>query len=185
MRIVTLSEGEISELHVGLKGTMNALFLKDLADKTRRGLRGRVEAGKSGGGNSYGYDVVQRIGEDGEPVRGERRINEAQAAIVRRIFAEYAAGNSPQAIAQAAEQGGRAGPVAARRGGRARSTATASRGTGILNNELYIGRLVWNRLRYIKDPETGKRVSRLNPEAEWIVKDVPELRIIDQALWEP
>ena len=27
--IVTLSEGEISELHVGLKGTMNALFLKD------------------------------------------------------------------------------------------------------------------------------------------------------------
>ena len=37
--IVTLAEGEISELHVGLKGTMNALFLKDLAQKTRRGLR--------------------------------------------------------------------------------------------------------------------------------------------------
>jgi len=50
IRIVTLSEGEITPLHVGLKGTMNALFLKDLADKTRRGLRGRVEAGKSGGG---------------------------------------------------------------------------------------------------------------------------------------
>ena len=28
--IITLAEGEISELHVGLKGTMNALFLKDL-----------------------------------------------------------------------------------------------------------------------------------------------------------
>ncbi|MGB8901873.1 MAG: recombinase family protein [Methylocella sp.] len=42
------------------------------------------------------------------------------------------------------------------------------RGTGILNNELYIGKLVWNRLRYIKDPETGKRVSRPNPESEWI-----------------
>jgi hypothetical protein len=26
--LVTLAEGEISELHVGLKGTMNALFLK-------------------------------------------------------------------------------------------------------------------------------------------------------------
>lgn len=47
--ILTLAEGEISELHVGLKGTMNALFLKDLADKTRRGLRGRVETGRSGG----------------------------------------------------------------------------------------------------------------------------------------
>ena len=58
------------------------------------------------------------------------------------------------------------------------------RGTGILNNELYIGRLVWNRLRYIKDPDTGKRVSRLNPEEEWIIKEVPELRIIDQETWD-
>jgi DNA invertase Pin-like site-specific DNA recombinase len=31
--IVTLAEGDITHLHVGLKGTMNALFLKDLADK--------------------------------------------------------------------------------------------------------------------------------------------------------
>jgi len=59
VRIVTLSEGDVNELHIGLKGTMGALFLKDLADKTRRGLRGRVEAGKSGGGNSFGYDVVR------------------------------------------------------------------------------------------------------------------------------
>ena len=58
------------------------------------------------------------------------------------------------------------------------------RGTGILNNELYIGRLVWNRLRYVKDPDTGKRVSRLNPDSGRIVQDVAELRIIDQELWE-
>ena len=55
MKIVTLAEGDITHLHVGLKGTMNALFLKDLAEKTHRGLRGRVEAGKSGGGLCYGY----------------------------------------------------------------------------------------------------------------------------------
>ena len=58
------------------------------------------------------------------------------------------------------------------------------RGTGILNNELYIGRLVWNRLRYVMDPETGKRVSRLNPDSGWIVQDVAGLRIVDQNLWE-
>ena len=57
--IVTLSEGEINELHVGLKGTMNALFLKDLAAKTHRGLRGRVEVGKSGGGICYGYAATR------------------------------------------------------------------------------------------------------------------------------
>src|SRR5210317_1599137 len=59
--LFTLAEGEISELHIGLKGTMNALFLKDLAEKTRRGQRGRVEAGCSAGGNSYGYRVVRRL----------------------------------------------------------------------------------------------------------------------------
>ena len=33
VRLVTVAEGEIGELHVGLKGTMNALFLRDLAQK--------------------------------------------------------------------------------------------------------------------------------------------------------
>jgi DNA invertase Pin-like site-specific DNA recombinase len=48
IKIITLAEGEITELHVGFKGAMNALFLKDLAQKTRRGLRGRIEAGRTG-----------------------------------------------------------------------------------------------------------------------------------------
>ena len=43
VKIITRSEGEITQLHVGLNGAMNALILKVLADKTRRGLRGRVE----------------------------------------------------------------------------------------------------------------------------------------------
>ncbi len=73
--IITLAEGEISELHVGLKGTMNALFLKDLAIKTHRGIRGRVEAGKIGGGNAYGYRVVQQLDARGEPIRGDREID--------------------------------------------------------------------------------------------------------------
>ena len=66
--MVTLAEREITELHVGLKGTMNALFLKDLADKTRRGLRGRVQQGRSGGGLCYGYTIARS--ENGE--RGGR-----------------------------------------------------------------------------------------------------------------
>lgn len=125
-----LRQKEISELHVGLKGTMNALFLKDLAAKTHRGIRGRVEDGKSGDGFCYGYKVVKQLDARGDPIRGH-----------------------------------------------------VKRGTGLMNNELYIGRLIWNRLRYLKDPSTGKRVSRLNPESEWIVKDVPDLRIIDDELW--
>lgn len=75
VRILTLSEGEITDLHVGLKGTMNALYLKDLAQKTRRGLEGRVRQGRSGGGLCYGYDVVRETDALGNPVRGGRCIN--------------------------------------------------------------------------------------------------------------
>jgi DNA invertase Pin-like site-specific DNA recombinase len=182
VHLLTLAEGEISELHVGLKGTMNALFLKDLASKVRRGLRGRVEHGKAGGGNAYGYDVVRSFAADGEPVRGERVINPAEAAIVRRIFQDYAAGVSPKRIAMALNVESIPCPSG---GAWGFSTINDSRkrGNGILNNELYIGRLVWNRQRFVKDPTTGKRVSRLNPQSEWIVREVPDLRIVDQELW--
>jgi hypothetical protein len=56
------------------------------------------------------------------------------------------------------------------------------RGSGILHNELYIGRMVWNKLRYLKDPDTGKRVSRHNPESKWVISQVPVLRVVDDEL---
>ncbi len=183
VRIVTLSEGEIGGLHIGFKGTMGALYLRDLADKTRRGLRRRVEAGLSGGGNAYGYDVVTKFAASGEPERGERRINAAEAAVVRRICADYAAGKSPKAIALALNKAGVDGP-SGKGWGQSTINGNCQRGTGILNNELYVGQLVWNRLTYVKNPDTGKRVSRVNPEAAWISKEVPELRIVDQDLWD-
>ena len=183
VQIVTLAEGEISELHVGLKGTMNALFLKDLAAKTHRGLRGRVEKGKAGGGLCYGYDVVKRTDSEGEPVRGERKINEAEASIVRRIYREFAVGKSPRAIATDLNRDGIPGPFG-HTWGDTTIRGHACRGNGVVNNELYAGVLVWNRQRFIKDPNTGKRVSRPNPEAKWIRTDVPELRIVDDELWQ-
>ena len=162
---------------------MNQLFLKDLADKTRRGLRGRVEAGMSGGGNSYGYDVVRRLGPNGLAVTGERVINANEAAVIHRVFQEFADGRSPKAIARRLNDDRVPGP----RGKAWRDTAIRGhrqRGTGLINNELYVGRLVWNRLRYVKDPQTGRRVSRLNPPEALIVTEVPDLRIVDAALWD-
>jgi site-specific DNA recombinase len=180
--LVTLAEGEIAELQIGLKGTMNALFLKDLAAKTRRGLEGRVRQGRSGGGNAYGYDVVRETDQSGEPVRGKRSINAAQAEIVRRIFEDFADGQSPRAIARALNAGGIPGPR-----GRPWPDTTIrghhTRRTGILRNDLYIGSLVWNKQRYIKDPNTGKRLARPNPQSEWIIEPVPDLRIVSDPLW--
>ncbi len=182
VNIVTLAEGDITHLHIGLKGTMNALFLKELAEKTRRGLRGRIELGKAGGGVSFGYRIVRRL-ENGVVTTGEREIVPDEAAIIRRIFNDYRAGASPKQIAKALNAEGVRGPR-----GALWSPSTIhgnpERGIGILHNELYIGRLVWNRQRFLKDPDTGKRVARANPPSEWITKDVPELRIIDDEVWQ-
>src|SRR5436190_18654474 len=97
--IVTLAEGDITFLHIGLKGTMNAMYLSELADKTRRGMRGRVELGKAGGGLCYGYRVVRQL-QNGVMTTGEREIKSEEAAVVRRIFESYAAGVSPKQIAK-------------------------------------------------------------------------------------
>ena len=58
------------------------------------------------------------------------------------------------------------------------------RGTGILNNELYIGKLVWNRQSFINDPDTQRRQARLNPPEQWVIESVPDLKIIDDKLWD-
>ena len=141
-----------------------------------------MRQGRSGGGLCYGYDVAREIDASGELIHGGRRINEAEADIVRRIFAEFAAGRSPRAIALALNAEHVTGPH-----GKAWGPSTIygnwRRGTGVLNNELYIGRLVWNRQNFVKDPETGKRQARPNLPEAWIVQQVPELRIVDDGLW--
>ena len=181
--LFTLAEGEICELHIGLKGTMNALFLKDLAEKTKRGQRGRVEQGRVPGGKSYGYNMIHCLRDDGQVERGQRTINEAEANVVRRIFSEYVSGKSPRKIAALlnAEQ------VPSPRGGQWNASTingNLKRRNGILNNELYLGRIIYNRQSFVKDPDTGKRRSRPNPENLWIITHVPEFQIIDHDTWD-
>jgi site-specific DNA recombinase len=176
--LLTIGEGEISELHVGLKGAMSALYLKDLAQKTRRGLEGRIRQGRSAGGLSYGYRIVRAIGPDGAPTTGEREVDAREAEVIHGVFAAFASGKSPRAIAQDLNKRDVPGP-------RGVSTIYGNwrRGTGILNNELYVGRLVWNRQRFVKDPEMDRRQARPNPEGEWVVEEVPALCIVSDELW--
>ena len=183
VKIITLQEGEISSLHVGFKGTMNAVFLDDLKLKVKRGLRGRVESGRSGGGNSYGYDVLRNIDSRGEIVRGERAINPVESKIVVRIFEEYVAGKSPKAIASALNMEGVPAPTASKW---AATTIYGNwqRGTGILNNVMYIGVRVWNKVSYPKSPDTGRHTARVNPDSQHIRAEVPQLRIVPQDLWD-
>ncbi len=178
VKIVTLADGEIGKLHVGLKGIIASIYLDDLAQKTRRGQVGRLKAGRCPGGKSYGYDVV-RDAED----RGQRTINEIEADIVRRVFREYVAGESPLAIAARLN----AEHVPSPRGGQWNaSTINGSRArlNGMLNNRLYAGRLIYNRQRFVKDPATGKRQAKPNPPDQWLEQAVPELAIVPIDLFE-
>lgn len=181
-----LHRGKLGIFDIGILGTFAEVFLEELTYKTRRGLIGKIEAGKSAGGQSYGYSARRTAA--GDIIKGEQDINADEALVVERIFSQYAAGKSPIQIATDLNADG----IPAPRGkgnssGHWRQTTingNRERGTGILNNELYIGRRVWNRLRYSKHPETGKRVSRLNPPEEWITFEAPDLRIVEQSVWE-
>src|SRR5579875_3163948 len=172
--------GQLTPLHVGIMGTMAQLTLSDIRDKTKRGQLGRARAGRIPGGLAYGYEVVTPAPSAQEA--GERRIRPDQAAVVVRIFRDFAAGKSPRRIAHELNAEGVPGPD-----GRVWIDTTirgqAERGTGILNNAIYVGRLEWNRCSYVKDPRTGRRVARPNPREQWEIVEVPALRIIDDALW--
>ena len=179
----TVAEGEVNELHVGLKGTMNALFVRDLAAKIRRGQHGRVAAGFVPGGLSYGYDIVRELDAKGEPIRGMRRVNETQAAVIRGIFEYYARGRAPRTIAadlnrdKIPSPSGKEWNASTINGNRARRN-------GILFNEAYVGMIVHNRTTFAKDPDTGRRVSRPNPPEQWVVSPAPHLRIVSDELWD-
>lgn len=169
--ILTLhTGGRTDQIQVGIRGIVGALFLTDLAHKVRRGAAGNIREGRHAGGLAYGYDVTP-----GKP--GQWTINEAQATIVRRIFDEYLAGERTPAIARKLN----ADCIRPPRGKHWQPgalTGSNNRHNGILGNAIYCGRLVWNRVRMIKDPETGKRVSRPNPEKDWQRADAPQLAII-------
>src|SRR5690606_39166157 len=115
--------------------------------------------------------------------RGAPMIVPAEADTVIRIFQEYHDGVSPQAISRALNAEG----IAAPRGKLWAPSAligSAERGSGMLRNPIYKGVIVWNKNRMVKDPDTGKRLSRPNPKTEWLSADAPELEILPPALFD-
>jgi site-specific DNA recombinase len=175
IEIVTVHEGKADAIQVGIRGIVSSLYLTDLAHKVRRGAAGNIREGKHAGGLAYGYRATP-----GKP--GEWKIHEPEAEIIRRIFLEYVSGERSGAIISRLNAEGAAPP----RGTYWRPgalTGSNNRHNGILGNEIYAGRLVWNRVRMVKDPDTGKRLSRPNPESEWHRCEAPGLMIVDPEQW--
>lgn len=185
VQLHTVSEGHVDEIKFAVAGLLGSIFLKHLVDKTLRGMEAAVLAGRFAGGRAYGYKRMVRLDASGEMQRGLLEIDEAQAGIVRRIFAWFAAGMSSIQIATRLNEEGVPGP----RGGQ--WNASTIRGdpkklVGILNNPLYAGRLVWGRRQWRKNPDSERRERRyrLRDKSEWVQVAVPELRIVDDGLFE-
>jgi site-specific DNA recombinase len=176
IEIRAVHEGVVNTVLVGLRGLVGQLYREDNAHKVRRGQAGRVSQSLHAGGLTYGYAPVP-----GEP--GKRTVVEAEAAIVRRIFEAYVAGRTPRDIAHGLNTDCVPPPR-----GRVWNASTINgnrqRATGVLQNELYAGRLVWNKVRMLKDPDTGRRISRVNARSAWLTADVPDLAIVSRALFE-
>jgi DNA invertase Pin-like site-specific DNA recombinase len=149
IQIVTREEGVLTPMHIGMKGTMNAESLAVTATKTRDALRHRFKMGQNPGGMSYGYQARIEHDGNGDRIKGLVQIITTQAHVVNFIMTEYVAGRSPGSIAKDLNRRGEPAPRSAKRkagaivrpamwGGNT-ITGNAARGTGILNNILYIG----------------------------------------------
>lgn len=178
VRVIGVSDGVDTgrrghKAEVALRGLMADLTLDDIADKTHRGLTGRALDGASAGGLPYGYAVAGT---------GQRAVRDDQAAVVRRIYADYIAGYSPREIAAALNREG----VPAPRGPQWAASAIrpdVKRDLGILANPIYVGRQIWNRTRWVRHPDSRLRLPQPRPQSEWITTEHPELAIVDAATW--
>ena len=165
-----------------MHGIMDEQYLTDLAKKVHRGQEGRALHGYTTGGRLYGFRNVPiedpaRMGKYGRPaVLGvTREIRPEQAATLKRMFKMYAEGQGEGAIARQLNSEGIRGP----------NEQPWSRYTihEMLRNESYRGVLVWGRTKKVRNPETGRKVSRATPSSEWRRVEVPKLRIIAEELW--
>ncbi|MEP9389611.1 recombinase family protein [Mesorhizobium sp. KR9-304] len=175
VEIRAVHDGTADIVQIGIRGLVGALYLQDLAQKVRRGMAGVVRDGRNAGGRAYGYAPVAGRA-------GELAIVPEEAAIVLRIFSEYVDGRVPRDIAGSLNADGVAPPRGHYWQG---STINGSRRreSGILQNAAYDGRLVWNRTRFVKDPDTGRRISRVNDRAEWQEQAAEHLRIVPRELF--
>ncbi len=177
---------EESRILLAVSGAMAEAYRDEIARRTRRGLEGLAVAGKPTGGRAYGYIAARDSG------TGRIEINEAEAAIVVRIFMLYADGRSPRSIAALLNAERIASPGSSwNRKSRRTSGWLASaihgdvtRGTGILNNKRYAGIVIWGRSMWRRGAaDSAKRHMSMNSKATHEAID-ERLRIVPQELWE-
>lgn len=142
-------------------------------------MRRKARAGHVTGGRVFGYDNVEVLNAVGVRSHVERRINDEEAAVVRRIFELAAAGAGQARIAQTLNGAGSPAPRAQQ--GRPRAWVQSSVHE-ILFRPLYRGEIVYNRTR--KRNRWGEKHVADRPAEDRITVPAPHLRIVPESLWQ-
>jgi site-specific DNA recombinase len=146
--------------------------------RTYDAMQRKAQAGHVTGGRVFGYDNVEVLGADGKRSHVERRINEAEASVVGRIFEMSASGSGLTAIAKALN----ADRVPKPRPQLGRAAAwIASSVRAVLHRPLYCGDVIWNRTR--KRNAWGQKHQLARPEGAWLRVESRQLRLVSEELW--
>ena len=160
-----------------IQGTGHQMELEAIRSRTREALRSRVRQGRIAGGACYGYKL-ERTNDGSGRHYTIAVVDEQQAAIVRRIYNEYLANRGLKAIAHQLNHEGVPAPSAGRRG--SGSWAPSAVRT-ILLNVRYRGLYIHGRIKKIRQ---GGAIIRVKADpSEMITTDIPEWRIVDDAIW--
>jgi DNA invertase Pin-like site-specific DNA recombinase len=161
-------DGEVPEVESFMRSWADTKARRDARTRTRDALTRKARLGQFTGGRTYGYRI-ERVGD-----HSERRVDEAQAAIIRRVFHMAADGIGDQRIANvlSAERVPAPGPRVWAKDAVAR----------ILRNDTYRGVARFGMTRAVDRSGSASKRERVDPAA-WVRADVPHLRIIDDDLW--
>ena len=145
-----------------------------IAERYRRGKLFRARAGEIvTWKSSYGYRRVPRSAATG---RAHHEVYEPEAAVVRRIFADRAAGITVREICRRLNADAIPSPTG-------KPTWGHSTLCRLLRNEAYVGRVYYNRTESVPDRRPTRRTRQVPRDRdEWIPIDCP--RIVSDELFQ-
>lgn len=170
-----------AKLTFTVKSLVADLYIDELRDRTLRGLEGRALAGFSTGGLPLGYRSAPVLDAFDRVIGHRIEIDPEGAAVVRRVFDEYIAGRSLEAIARLFNEENVPPPRARTRHRRKGWVASTIR--EMLRNEAYVGTWRYKQEQWVKVPGTNTRRPRKRAAEDVIVREYPERRVIPAEIW--
>ncbi len=167
-------EGELAEMQTMLHSLAASFERRRARQRTYDAMLRKARGGHVTGNRCFGYDNVVMSSPEGHRLHVERKVNEAEGAVIRRIYELCASGLGLTRIAK---------KLNAERVPPPRNHTTGWAPTAIreiLHRPLYRGEIVWGKGQ--KAMRGGAKVIKRRPESEWLRIDAPALRIVSAEL---